>query len=148
VRKDTRELIEIELAFRLTALNHILQLGGRCPKNGVFEECSRRIRAVRVPELLQLSWIQVEICHAQWRAGLMPFTIGMAGWHERQLVGKISERGWRELINRCLAFAPNAILVEHQQVHGSVVTDFYPASGWRVDALRHYPVPLRAVSLD
>src|SRR5215472_639847 len=104
--------MEVELAFRLTALNHILQLGGRCPKNGVFEECSRRIRGgVRVPELLQLSWIQVEIRHAQWRAGLMPFTIGMAGWHESQLVGEISKPRGRQSINRRLAIATNAILV-------------------------------------
>src|SRR5262245_10701602 len=64
MRKHTRERIEIELAFRLIALNHILQLGGRRPKNGVLEECSWRIRGVRVDGFLKLSRTQVEIRYA------------------------------------------------------------------------------------
>jgi hypothetical protein len=47
VRKDARERVEIEHAFTLIALNHMLQLGGRRPKKRVFEECSRRIRVRR-----------------------------------------------------------------------------------------------------
>src|SRR5215813_2204703 len=78
----------------------------------------------------------------------MPFTIGMTGCHERQLGGKISKPRWRLSINRCLALATNAILVQHQQVRGSFVTDFDPASGWCVDTLRHDPVLLLAVPLD
>src|SRR5262249_2132917 len=91
VRKDTRERVEVEHAFRLVAVNHVLQLGGRRPKDGVFEECSRRIRGIGVDGFLKLGWTQVEIRHAYGRAGLMPCAIVLAGWHERQLVGEISK---------------------------------------------------------
>ena len=95
MRKDARERVEIEHAFTLISLNHMLQLGGRRPKNRVFEECSRRIRGIGVDGFVKLSRTLVEIRHAYGRTGVMPFTIEMAGWDESQLVGEISERGWR-----------------------------------------------------
>src|SRR5262245_24627143 len=91
VRKDTRERVEVECAFRSIALNHILQLGGRCPNNGILEECPRRIRGIRVDGFLQLGWSEVEIRHARGRTGLVRFAIGMTGRDERQLVGEISK---------------------------------------------------------
>src|SRR5215471_14490640 len=76
------------------AIQNAFQFDGRCPERRVLEVHPWCMWLIVATGLLEFGWIEVKICRAHGRAGLVPLIETMPGRYECQLVGELSKARW------------------------------------------------------